>query len=172
MELQSVRLAIRPFVPTDDKRMLEAMTCPDVHQMHSDGFLDIEAVRRYLRLLTDEYQSGMFRTLAITERECSTLIGAITLDRMPQFARVELSYWIHPAQRNRGYATEAVTAMIHRCFQMANCNRIQAMTANPASARVLEKSGMRYEGTLRQYVGINGVFRDMAMYAILRSDIR
>lgn len=172
MELQSARLTIRPFVPTDDKRMLEAMACPDIHQMHSDGFPDIEAVRRYLRLLTDEYQSGLFRTLAIADRESSILIGAITLDRIPAFARVELSYWIHPAQRNRGYATEAVTAIIHHCFQTADCNRIQAMTANPASARVLDKSGMRYEGTLRQYVGMNGVFRDMAMYAILRSDIR
>ena len=43
-------------------------------------------------------------------------------------------------------------------------------TDNPVSGRVLEKAGMSYEGTLRQYIGMGNVFFDCKMYAILKSD--
>ena len=62
--------------------------------------------------------------------------------------------------------------MIDYGFQELSINRLQAMhfTDHPASGRVLEKAGMLYEGTLRQYVGLGGTFFDCKMYAILRDD--
>ena len=75
--------------------------------------------------------------------------------------------------RNVGFATEAVKAMIEFGFRQLNLNRIQAMhfTNNFASGRVLEKAGMLYEGTLRQYVGMNDTFFDCKMYAIIKDDL-
>ena len=68
--------------------------------------------------------------------------------------------------------TEAVRAMISFGFDIKGLNRIQAMCEIPnvGSARVMEKCGMLYEGTLRQYMVQNDSFRDMKMYAILRED--
>ena len=45
------------------------------------------------------------------------------------------------------------------------------MLGNGASARLMEKVGMRYEGMLRQYVLAQGVVHDMKLYAILREDV-
>ena len=44
------------------------------------------------------------------------------------------------------------------------------MTSNPASEKVLVKAGMTYEGTLRQYFGMKGIYWDVKMYSILQSD--
>ena len=44
------------------------------------------------------------------------------------------------------------------------------MRRNPASGRVMEKVGMRHEGTLRQHVVKDGQLDDLELYAVLRND--
>jgi ribosomal-protein-alanine N-acetyltransferase len=69
---------------------------------------------------------------------------------------------------------EAVRAVIRFGFGRMELNRIQArcIAENTASARVMEKAGMTYEGTLREYELIKGVYRDMKFYSILRRERR
>lgn len=69
-----------------------------------------------------------------------------------------------------GYATETVKAIIKYSFDDLSLNRVQALTSNPASERVLTKAGMVYEGTLRQYFRMGNISWDVKMYAILRED--
>lgn len=84
----------------------------------------------------------------------------------------ELGYWLGKPYWNRGYATEAARAMVEYGFEELELNRIQArhMEHNPASGRVMEKIGMKYEGTLRQATYRFGEYHDLLMYAILRSE--
>ena len=51
-------------------------------------------------------------------------------------------------------------------------NRLEAMymSRNPASGRVMEKSGMTYEGEKKEFRKIRGTFEDIKFYGILRSD--
>lgn len=170
MKIQTTRLIIRKFEPADDLPVLHAMECPEIHLMYSNGFTDVEKVQSYLAVLFKEYESGKYRTLAIAEKNTNELIGSITLDVVDMFSRVELSYWINRDYWNAGYATETVKAVIGHCFTSLTLNRIQAMTSNPASERVLIKAGMTFEGTLRQYVGMNGIYWDCKMYSILKGD--
>lgn len=57
---------------------------------------------------------------------------------------VELGYVIDPAHQNRGYATEALAAVIAELFRMG-FSRVEAahFEENPASGRVMCKCGMR-----------------------------
>ena len=68
--------------------------------------------------------------------------------------------------------TEATSAVITFGFEKMALNRICALclTENTGSARVMEKCGMVYEATLRQYAQIKGSYRDLKLYAILRQD--
>jgi ribosomal-protein-alanine N-acetyltransferase len=136
--------------------------------MHSNGFNDISDVRRYIPVLIQEYQNGNFRTLAIAEKISNELCGTITIDKHKFIPRVELGYWISIPHRNKGYASEAVKAVIEYCFSKLVLKRVQAVHSidNPASGRVLEKAGMVCEGTLRLYNGIS----DEKMYAAIKSD--
>jgi ribosomal-protein-alanine N-acetyltransferase len=67
-----------------------------------------------------------------------------------------------------------VRAMIAFGFEKMDLNRVEArcVAENTASARVMEKAGMTYEGTLRQREFLKGAYRDMKLYAILRGEYR
>lgn len=172
MNKQTKRLTLRDVMGTDDVSILRAVRCPQIAFMYGNQFSSIDKVRQYIQVLEKEYGNGNYRTLAIATKDSDTLIGLITLDRDRIFPRAEVSYWIDESHRNQGYATEAVQGIIDYAFTELSINRLQAthFTDNPASGRVLEKAGMLYEGTLRQYVGMGDTFFDCKMYAILRDD--
>ncbi len=74
----------------------------------------------------------------------------------------------------RGFATEAAKAVVQYGFDRLVLHRIYAehFTRNASSGRVLQKIGMRHEGTMRQAHKKWGEYLDTELYAILRSDLR
>jgi [ribosomal protein S5]-alanine N-acetyltransferase len=87
---------------------------------------------------------------------------------------VEFGYWLAEPFWGKGIATEAVRGLVPYLFDALSPERVQAhvMGPNLASARVLEKAGMTYEGTLRSAILRRGRFWDMKMYSILRAECR
>ena len=85
---------------------------------------------------------------------------------------VELAYELGRAYWGRGYMTEAVCAVLDFFFREAGFFRVHAYHAdqNPASGRVMEKCGMRYEGTMRRACLCNGGRFDQVNYALLREE--
>ena len=56
---------------------------------------------------------------------------------------IEVSYVIHPAYQNQGYMTEALKTCIEELFRMGfQTVKAGYFEENPASGRVMEKSGM------------------------------
>ena len=82
----------------------------------------------------------------ITLRD-KTVVGACGImfhyDDMP-----ELGYWLGVPYWNKGYATEALHALIDYAFTDLNHESLQAgsRVTNPASRRVLEKCGFQWTG--------------------------
>ena len=111
-------------------------------------------------------------TFAITSM-ADGIVGAISLHLRLAHRRAELGYWVGQPFWNRGYATEAARAVIAFGFEVLGLNRIHAshLTRNLASGRVMAKSGMRFEGTLRQHVIKWERPEDLAEYGILRADV-
>ncbi len=114
------------------------------------------------------------RDFAIELRETRELVGSIAINPHEQHRRAEIGYWVAVAHWGRGYMTEAVRAIIDYGFRELGLNRVHAECHgdNPASARVLEKAGMTYEGTLRQHSFRLGRFADKLQFGILRSEWR
>jgi RimJ/RimL family protein N-acetyltransferase len=71
-------------------------------------------------------------------------VGLSQLDRHPP----EIGYWLGVKHWGKGYATEAVRAVIDHAFTDRDCEAIQsaARVTNPASRRVLEKCGFQWTG--------------------------
>jgi len=172
MVIETQRLFIRRAREGDTGAILAACRDPAVHEMYAYAFSELDNVCDYLNVLRREYERDFCQTMVIARKDADALIGMITLEKDRIFPRAEVSYWVEPAYRGLGYATEAVRAMIGYGFRTHLLQRIQAMRfpENPASGRVLEKAGMRYEGTLRRYVGFGEDMRDCLMYAILRDE--
>jgi len=103
--------------------------------------------------------------------ENQNLIGIVGAARDASFEyglfyHLGREYWGH------GYATEAAKAIVDAAFKIPEIIRISAdaLTTNPASSRVLEKIGMKFEGCLRMKFLRNGVCGDLNTYSILRSE--
>ena len=103
-----------------------------------------------------------------------SVIGIVFLILDPPHRRAELIYWLGRPYWGNGYATEAVRAVLGFGFESLHLNRIHAsyFTANPASARVMAKAGMQFEGVMREHHVKDGQALDLGQYAILRSDPR
>ena len=85
----------------------------------------------------------------------------------------ELGYCLGYDYWNHGYMTEAVLAATDFLFSKVGFHRIMIRnaTVNPASGRVAEKCGFRFEGIQRSYMKArSGGFYDMEMRALLRED--
>ncbi len=79
--------------------------------------------------------------------EDATIIGACGVT-MREGPAPELGYWLGAAYWGRGYATEAVRAVIDEAFGDLGHDALQAgaRVTNPASRRVLEKCGFQWTG--------------------------
>jgi ribosomal-protein-alanine N-acetyltransferase len=82
----------------------------------------------------------------------------------------ELGYWLGRAFWGHGIMSETVAAFTDYCFKTFSLNRIHAelYANNPASARVLEKTGFVYEGRLRNNVVKDGQILDSLVYGKTR----
>jgi len=78
-----------------------------------------------------------------------------------------MGYWLGEQFWGRGIMTEAVIAITDFCFENFPLRRISAevFANNPASARVLEKAGFKFEGRLKNNVLKDGKLLDSLLYA-------
>ncbi|OGO30889.1 MAG: GNAT family N-acetyltransferase [Chloroflexi bacterium RBG_16_56_11] len=119
-------------------------------------------------------EKGEFQ-FAITDRQDGRLLGGIgfhDVDRESECA--EIGYWIAKPYWRNGYGTEAARAILKYGFEVMGLNRIHArhFKHNPASGRIMQKIGMKYEGSLRQHFKKMGNFVDFELYGILKSEYK
>jgi RimJ/RimL family protein N-acetyltransferase len=89
--------------------------------------------------------------------------------------QAELGWCLDPRHQGRGYATEAVTALIRLCFEDLGLRRVMAncFADNEESWRLMERLGMRREvHTLRESLHRSGVWLDGMGYALLADEWR
>ena len=74
------------------------------------------------------------------------VLGAIGLAETPDPKALEIGYWIGVPFWRKGYASEAVSAVLGAGFELSDATRIEARvrTVNPASRQVLENNGFSY----------------------------
>jgi RimJ/RimL family protein N-acetyltransferase len=98
--------------------------------------------------------------------------GGIALERGADIERhsAEIGYWLGEPFWGRGIATAAVRAITTRAFEQTDLYRLYGCVFawNPASMRVLEKSGYRREGVLVRSAVKDGILIDRVIYAITR----
>ncbi len=107
-------------------------------------------------------------------REDGKPIGRFSLTVNRRHSGGEVAYYIAKQAWGKGYMTEVLTRVIRFCFEELGLNRVEAdhFAENPASGRVMEKSGMKREGYARQKYCKDGVFHDAVLYAVLKEDLQ
>ena len=114
---------------------------------------------------------GLPNQWRIVPRHLEQVTGLVGFIRWEQDAAVaEIGFGIVQAMRGQGYMTEACRAVLDYGFADMGLRRIEArcQITNAASARVLEKIGMRREGMVRGRVHSKAPEEDFWLYAIER----
>ncbi len=173
-EIVTDRLLLRRLRPSDAPAIFDYASRADVGRYvlfhRHESVKDSEDF-----IATVELQSGTGYGLvwAIEIRESGRMIGTMGIHNVNlEVGSVEAGYALHPDAWGKGYATEALKAVIGAVFEQSPIDRIEAhhVAEHIASGRVIEKAGMQYEGCLRQVRMMKGIRRDMKVYSILRSE--
>ncbi|MFN8374094.1 MAG: GNAT family N-acetyltransferase [Anaerolineae bacterium] len=161
-------------------RQIEIEDAPLVHEhMHDPAVTaDLLPLRQpytldYVRTWIDDIRSlRLGEGIMFTILRGDEFIGTMYLHSEPQHRHAEIGYWFGKAYWGQGYATEAGRAVIRYGFERMFLRRIFAyyFARNVGSRRVLEKLGLKYEGTQRQDVLKDGVYHDISFCGLLLSE--
>ena len=135
----------------------------------------VAETRSGLRELIRRARAGYPSSWVITLKESGRVIGTIGfIWYSAENCSAEIGYSLSRAFWNRGYATQALSAVSAEAFRALPLNRLEAQhdLRNPASGRVMQKCGFRQEGILRSRIYNKGEYVDVALYALLRSDLK
>jgi RimJ/RimL family protein N-acetyltransferase len=130
-------------------------------------------VDSWLRRYEDGRRDGTREAFAIEEPSSGRFLGIAVAPSIKREERTaELGYVIHPDARGRGVATAALSWLTEWGFRELDAIRLELVisTENPASKRVAEHNGYRYEGTLRSLFVVPGRWEDAEMWSRLATD--
>ena len=155
--------------------MFEYRADPEVcrYQAFEPGSLaDVEAFIAGLE--ANEFDTpGTWFQFAIRLQDSGALIGDIGAHFTAEDPRqVEIGFTLAPQHQGRGYATEAVTALLDHLFGQLAKHRVFASVdpRNKACLALLKRLGLRREAHFRQSLWFKGKWVDDVVYAILRPE--
>ena len=175
VQLESERLTLRRFVEEDASGAFENWFSDEdvARPMNWERYTSLEAVEDLLGRVIRSYQSPQFYHWAIVPKEIGEAVGLISvISQSESTEKVQLGYCIGSRWWRQGFASEALSTVIPFFFDEVNVNRIEAFHEpnNPNSGKVMQKCGLQYEGTLRDYYRSAHGLVDACMYSILRRD--
>ena len=110
---------------------------------------------------------------AVIEKNSGECIGQIAFFRVDtDNQQGEIAYVIGPAFQGKGFATEMTKAVIKFGFEEINFHRIEidCRTANETSKKVIEKCGLTYEGTFRDFFWRKDHYEGRQVFSILKDE--
>ena len=173
--LETERLVLRPLKGKDLDDLFEYTQDEETARYVTwNANQAIEQAEQFLNYVLSNYEQGKEAPWAIVWKETGKMIGTIDFIHLllDDNKQAELGYALSRQLWGKGIVTEAVARVMAYGFEELKLERIQArcMEGNIGSARVMEKVGMTYEGTLRRLIFIKEAFHDVKMYSMLRDE--
>jgi RimJ/RimL family protein N-acetyltransferase len=174
-ELATERLILRELVLTDARSVADRAGDRRVarYLIAVPSPYPVALATRWIAGRIAWWAQGRGVTLAIAHRDApDELLGSVSLRQFARDRRAELGYWLGADMWSRGYATEAVGALLDFGFGQLRLERIYAhvLQGNAASCHVVEKLGMTCEGIRRRHVRKGRRLHDVHLYGLLREE--
>tara|TARA_R110002110_G_scaffold18688_6_gene78339 strand:+ start:7953 stop:8549 length:597 start_codon:yes stop_codon:yes gene_type:complete len=181
LPIETPRLILRDFVSRDLEAVHAYSSLPDVSRYLVWGPNTLLQSKDMIRgfLLDQKRRPRINFDLAIVRKGSARrgdgpkLIGGAGLKLADWENRTgDIGYVLHPDHWRQGYAQEAARALMDAGFREIGLQRIFATCdqRNKASARVMERLGLRREGAFRLSKYIQGEWCDEFLYAILAEE--
>ncbi len=173
LPVRTARLVLRPFQADDREALLAFHSDPGAVRYVPYPPRDRAGVAAVLErkvVNTALHREGDLLELAVALAGDGTVIGDVLLAlRSVEHETLEVGYIFSPAHGRRGYATEAVRALVDLAFTGLGARRVVARVdvRNTPSRALLERLGMRLEATLVENAWAKGELTSEAGYAVL-----
>jgi RimJ/RimL family protein N-acetyltransferase len=171
--IETARLTLRPFTPDDFDAFYAYQSRPDVTRYLQWQARNPAQARQALAEQCRETAldaEGDWLTYAVVWRETGRMVGEVGLKWLSREHRGgETGFVFNPDYHGRGLATEAAECMLRVGFESLGWHRIIGCcdARNTASARLMERLGMRREAHLRHTEMVKGEWADELVYAML-----
>ena len=170
-EIQTRRLLLRTFRESDYDDLYEFLSQLEGDEFEGYPGITYENGREHLK-----YRLGSEEFFAIELTEAGKVIGNIYCGKR-DYAAKEVGYIVNKRYQKRGYAIEALSAVIALAFR-EGAHRVYAECdpRNVPSWKLLEKVGMRREACFRQNIWFrrdengNPIWKNTLVYAILEDE--
>ena len=176
----SERLVLRRARPEDLEPLVFSWSDPEMSHWtpkreDQRGFVEQMIADMQAKEPGDLGPGGPWYQFIVERREDGALVGDLGVGfGVPGENQVELGYRILPAFHRRGYAREAVAALIDYLIDNHSIHRLVAVAAaeNEASNAVLRSLGFRQEGHFRESFWCRGEWVDDHYFALLAREWR
>jgi len=114
-----------------------------------------------------------WRMFAIELKDDGRMIGEVGIYLESASKQTgDIGWSLNQTSRGRGYATEAAECLLDYAFKGRQLHRVTANTSaqNTTSVRLMERLGMRREGTMLESLLLRGAWHDEYLYAMLCSE--
>jgi ribosomal-protein-alanine N-acetyltransferase len=129
------------------------------------------AYRRRLAAYAQDMERGVAYPFLVFRRADNVMVGGITLSNVRRgVAQMgSIGYWVGRTHIRQGHTVDAVRAVTRFCFERLRLHRVEAacIPTNVASRGVLERAGFRHEGLARDYLMIDGTWRDHLLFGLI-----
>jgi ribosomal-protein-alanine N-acetyltransferase len=171
--LETARLTLSPFTENDLEDIFAYASHPEISKFVPwECHKTIEDSRNFFQFIqssTCQLKGRLFFVFAIRLKETGRVIGSIDFKNPnPRCGQIDyalgFSYW------NKGFATEATTKIRDWAFEnFPELVRFQAFCVadNTGSRRVMEKTGMQFEGLRRKSFKLKSQMVDLADYSAI-----
>lgn len=177
-QFETSRLIIRKFQQSDLNDIFLYAKNPNVARYVTwEPHTSLSDSQKFIDYALNSYAKGGLDPMAMILKDDPNkrVIGSVGLmAASPKNRTYELAYALSEDHWGLGLVAEASKPLINYVFKTFAIERLQSRcdVLNPQSARVMEKLGMTFEGTLKSSMYIKGKVRDMHMYALIRSNFR
>lgn len=176
--LSTDRLELRPFRDDDLDALCEMDGDAETTRYlywgpRTRAEVQVSLARR--RKMTSIEREGDGLRLAIVLKSSGEVVGDVSLYyRSKEHGQGEIGFVLHPAHHGHGYAGEAVRVLLGLGFDGLGLHRIvgRCDPRNAASARLMERLGMRREAHLRENEYVKGEWVGEYVYALLADEWR
>jgi diamine N-acetyltransferase len=173
LKLHSQHISLRALEPSDIDILYQWENDTEVWEIsHTQAPFSRLVLEQYLSTAyQDIYTTKQLRLVIETNSETKKAIGCIDLfDFDPYHQRAGIGILIADKnEREKKYATKALTLLIDYCFTTLNLNQLYCniTTDNTASIQLFEKNGFEIIGVKKQWIRVGKEFKDELFLQLL-----
>jgi RimJ/RimL family protein N-acetyltransferase len=167
------RLLIRQLEMQDKNVFFEYRSMPEVYRYQGWKPRTIhdaqDFINRNIGIIPNTKNTWLQLAVCLIEGQ---LIGDLGVHFLEDGYQVEIGYTLAPTFQGKGYATEAVKAVLNHLFKVLLKHRVTASVdpENTKSALLLERIGFQKEAHFRKSYYMDGIWLDECVYAILEEE--